>query len=407
MIALHLLGLGIAAFWLGVAIKVRAGRKKEGWKLGPDAPVDVPLPHLAVVVPARNEAANIAACVAALRASDHPDLTVWVFDDGSTDDTARLAALAGAKVVQGGGGDLPAGWKGKPWALQRATRGIPGDWVLFVDADVRVKPGALSRAHAYAIREGVDLLSGFGKLVMDSFWEKVIQPSVGGLILAGNDLDKANDAAQPERAIANGQFILVRRDAYEAVGGHGAVRDDILDDIGLARAFARAGKRSVCLFMRELFSCRMYTSLRELWLGWTKNLYAGMGHRLDRVVFLAGFVLVDFVLPYGLVVAGLVSGSLPMVAWGLGLVLLIQAVRFWMDGIFDQDRRYGLLQVLGALALVGLLVDSARRSRAGTVQWKGRQYAVKPSEVAALPVAAAGAAAGPDAGSAAGGDGAA
>lgn len=385
MIALHLLGLGIALFWFGAALKVRAGRKKEGWKLGPDAPVDVALPHLAVIVPARDEAANIAACVAALRASDHPDLAVWVFDDGSADDTARLAALAGAKVIQGGGADLPAGWKGKPWALQRATRGVPGDWILFVDADVRVQPQALSRAHAYAIREGVDLLSGFGKLLMESFWEKVIQPSVGGLIIAGNDLDAANDAEKPERAIANGQFILVRREAYEAVGGHGAVREDILDDIGLARAFTRAGKRAVCLFMRELFSCRMYTNLRELWLGWTKNLYAGMGHRLDRVVFLVGFVLVDFVLPYALIVAGAVLGSVPTLLWGLVLVLLIQVVRLWMDGIFDQDRRYGLLQVLGALALVGLLVDSARRSRAGKVQWKGRQYAVRPTDAAALP----------------------
>lgn len=381
--ALHLWGAGVALFWLGVAARTGRTRGKESWRLTPEAPVDVPLPRLVVVVPARDEAAHIGPCVAALRASDHPDLDVVVFDDGSTDGTAEIASAAGARVVRGGGEPLPEGWKGKTWALQRATRGVDADWIVFVDADVRVHPAALSRAHAYAIREGVDFLSGFGRLEMGSFWEKVIQPSVGGLILAGNDLDAANDPERPERAIANGQLILVRRAAYEEVGGHGAVRDDILDDIGLARAFTAAKKRAVCLFMRELFSCRMYTNLRELWDGWTKNLYAGMGHRLDRVVFLVGFVTVDFLLPYAALLWGLLGGPPAALAWGVGLVVLMSLVRLWLDRIFGQDVRYGLLQPVGAAALIALLIGSAWRSRRGTVSWKGRTYAVKPPEKAA------------------------
>lgn len=376
---IHLWGAGAALFWLGVAARTGRTKEKNTWRLGPDAPVDVPLPRLVCVVPARNEAAHIGPCVAALRASDHPALDVLVFDDGSTDGTGALAEAAGARVVQGGGGELPEGWKGKPWALQRATRDLDADWIVFVDADVRVHPAALSRAHAYAVREGADLLSGFGRLEMGSFWEKVIQPSVGGLILAGNDLDVANDPAKPERAIANGQLILVRRAAYEEVGGHAAVRDDILDDIGLARAFTAAKKRVICLFMRELFSCRMYTSLRELWDGWTKNLYAGLGHRLDRVAFLVGFVFVDFCAPYLALLWGLAGGPREALAWGAGVVLLMAFVRAWLDRIFGQDVKYGLLQPLGAAALIALLVGSAWRSRAGTVTWKGRQYAVRPT----------------------------
>jgi len=377
---IHLLGFGILLFWLGVIVRVEKSRRAGTWKLGPEAPVDVALPPLQVVVPARDEAGNIGACVAALLASDHPELEVLVFDDASSDGTAAAAEAAGARVVRGKGEALPEGWKGKPWALWRATREVEAAWILFVDADVRVRPEALSRAHAYAIREEADLLSGFGRLEMGSFWEKVIQPSVGGLILAGNDLDKVNDPKRPEDLVANGQFILVRREVYERAGGHGAVRADILDDVGLARAFHRAGGKVRVLFMRELFSCRMYTSFRELWLGWTKNLYAGVHHRLSTVLVLSGFVFVEFILPYLLVPWGIWRGEPAVWAWGLALVAVIQGVRWWMDGIFQQDRPMGAFQVLGATLLVGLLLDSARRSRGGAVVWKGRRYQVRPEE---------------------------
>ncbi len=382
MIAARLLFGGIALFWLGAAYKTWRGQREGKWRLGPDAPVLDGLPRLLVVVPARNEAPVINACIAALRASNHPDFVIRVFDDGSTDGTGALAAAAGAEVMKGGDEPLPEGWKGKPWALVRATRDLAGaEWILFVDADVRVHPAALSRAHSRAIADEVDFLSGFGRLEMGSFWEKVIQPSVGGLIIAGNDLDGVNDPSMTEKVIANGQFILVRRSAYEAVGGHGAVRDDILDDVGLARAFVAGGHTIRVLFMRELFACRMYTNLRELWFGWTKNLYAGMGYRRDRVVFLCGVLLLEFLLPYAVLVYGLARGDTELIAWGAGLVALIHLVRAWLDRLFGQDLKYGLLQPLGAAMLVGLLIDSSRRSRTGRVVWKGRTYsAARPPE---------------------------
>jgi glycosyltransferase involved in cell wall biosynthesis len=379
---LHLYFGGIALFWLGVLARVRRNRAAPRWKLGPDDPVDMTLPRLTVVIPARDEAANIGACVTAVRASDHPSVEVVVFDDGSTDGTGELAAAAGARVLRGGGGELPEGWKGKPWALQRATRELDAEWILFLDADVRVHPACLSRVHAMAVRDSIDFLSGFGRLEMDSFWEKVIQPSVGGLILAGNDLDRVNDPERRKDVIANGQLILVRRSAYEAVGGHEAVREDILDDVGLARAFAREGFALRILFLRELFSCRMYTSFQELWLGWTKNLYAGMGYRLDRVVFLAGFILYEFLTMWVALAWGLVTGDAAVLGWGAGLVLLSQGARLWLDHIFGQDKRFGILQPLGALLLVGLIVDSARRSRSGAVAWKGRTYAARADQAA-------------------------
>lgn len=357
----------VALFWAMVWLRVEQGRRKTTWRLGPDAPVRPELPRLAVVVPARDEARNIAACVASVKASDLADVDLVVFDDGSTDGTAELAA--GARVIRGEGGPLPEGWKGKPWAIQRAMQAVDAEWTLFLDADVRVHPAALSRALSYAIDNELDLLSGLGKLDMGSFWEKVIQPSVGGLILAGNDLDVVNDPTRPEKVIANGQFILVRTETWRRLGGHELVKDDILDDIGLARAFSSRGGKVRCLFMRELFSCRMYTGFTELWHGWTKNLYAGMHYKIGTVIVLIGFLTLYFLVPPVAVVfdAGHRAG------WAAVLVLG-QIVRFRMDLIFGQDPKYGLLQPLGAACLIGLLIDSVRRSRGGTIRWKGRTY---------------------------------
>lgn len=365
---------GVALFWLGVVRRVRKGREDERYKLDPRSPVVENLPELTVVIPIRDEARNIGECLAALQRSDHPSLRIVVFDDGSTDGSADLARAAGVEVIDGGHAPLPAGWKGKPWALHRAEQQAGGEFLCFIDADVRVVPEALSRLHSYLLREKVDLVSGFGRLVMASFWEKVIQPSVGGLIIAGNDLAVVNDHANTEKAIANGQLILVRRTAYAQVGGHGAVKDDILDDIGLALAFRRAGRLARCLFVRELFSCRMYTGFSELWRGWTKNLYPGMRFSTKAVVGVVLLVLVEFLSPYFVALWALAMGDQRLALAAGAVILLIHLVRAYMDRLFQQDYRFGLLQPLGATMLVGLVLDSVRRTRAGTREWKGRIY---------------------------------
>lgn len=358
-----------------MAAKVARSRQDSRYKLGPEAPVHPHLPRLTVVIPTRDESRNILGCLRSVAASDHAEFDVLVFDDGSLDDTVALARSEGVRVVEGGGSPLPPGWKGKPWALERARAHIgAAEWLVFLDADVRLDPRALSRLHTYALDGDSDLVSGFGRLEMGSFWESVIQPSVGGLILAGNDLAKMNDDAAPERAIANGQMILVRRAAYDAVGGHAAVRDNILDDIGLAKTFKAAGHRVRCLQIRELFSCRMYTGFAELWHGWTKNLYAGMEFRAGTVGLVVGIVLVEFIAPYFIGVHALLVGDGPLLWASLGVIALIHAVRAWMDRIFAQPLAYGLLQPLGAAMLVGLLLDSVRRTRRGIRTWKGRTY---------------------------------
>ncbi len=357
------------------------------WVLDPAAPKAAPAPALAVtvVVPARDEAEVIAACVRGVLAQDHqPPCRVVVLDDGSTDGTGALLAGLAAEtdrltVIDGGGGPLPAGWMGKPWACQRAAEAAlaaapPPDRLLFLDADVVLHPAALRLALAHAEAHRLDLLSGYGDLELVSFWEKVVQPAVVTLLLLGRPLSVVNDLERVDRPpMANGQFMLFRAEAWRALGGHHAVQGDVLDDVGMARATMAAGLRNGIVLMPALFSTRMYTTLGEIWDGWTKNLFAGLERRWDRLggalAFVFFFTLAPWLLP-PLALAGLVG--LEWGLWGAASALVMLVLRLRMDGLSGHDRRFALSWPLGFGVLLALLVGSAVRTSRGTAVWKGR-----------------------------------
>ena len=367
--------------WVGLALRTWKGRKQRRFHLyRDDEPLPSPAPGVSVVIPARNEVGNIGLCVEAVLAQDHPDLELVVLDDGSSDGTGEvLAGLADdprLTVVQGQG-DPPEGWFGKPWAVHRAQQHATKPWLLFIDADVRLHPHAVSRALAYAVKNELGMLSGFGTLVTGSFWERVLQPVVGGLIVAGNDTDEVNDPERLDRAMANGQFILFERGHYERIGGHGAVRNDVLDDVGLARAAKAGGVPYHMTFMRPLFACRMYDGLGEIWRGWRKNLFAGMHYRWSVVTVVLVYLLISNLLPWLLLpfaATGLLGTE--WLIWSVGLIALMQVVRFYLDRVFSHPTAYGPTQVLGVAMVMLLILDSAWSSTRGTVAWKGRSVDV-------------------------------
>lgn len=363
--------------WTTVAGIAVATAKGKSYRVGPDDPAGDAAVTVSIVIPARNEAHNIVGCVQAALSQDHPAVQVVVLDDGSTDGTTEL--LSGIDdprltVVAGGGEGLPDGWLGKPWACQRAARHATGQWLLFVDADVRLAPEAVSRSLFYVLEHQLDALSGMGTLEVRTLGEKVMQPVVAGLLLAGNGLSDVNDPEQPDKALANGQFILVSRSAYDAVDGHGAVARDVLDDVGMARALKGAGKAYHLVFMRRLFRCRMYDGLADLWAGWRKNLFPGLRWSWVNLTVLVVGQLVVVVLPYLALFAALVGGGSPLqLAVAAFPVLAIQSVRFYLDGVFGQSRLVGLLtHGVANIALVLLLLDSAVSTTLGWATWKGR-----------------------------------
>lgn len=371
----------VVLLWALVLARVVSRKLRPVWALGPQDPPAAPDVPVTLVIPARNEVNNLGPALDCALAQDHPNLQIVVLDDGSTDGTgevlARYAQANPGRITPLSGGEaLPPGWFGKPWALQRAQRHATGRWLVFLDADVRLAPQCVSRVVGHGERQGLDMVTGLGELVMESFWERVLQPAMGGVILLGNNLDEVNDPARKDKNLANGQLIAIRRGSYDRLGGHEVVRDNILDDVGLARALKARDMRYHCLTMRSLFRVRMYTSLGEIWEGWTKNLFAGMHYSVKNVLisvsFLAVFVLTGPALVL-LAAAGVVGRE--WLAWGLVHWALVQGVRAVYDA-GTRQRLYGLTHVPATALTLLIMLNSARRSRRGGVRWRGRVYDV-------------------------------
>lgn len=373
-----------AAPWvlLPPAAMLRVGRSRSLAEETAAVPQDAPL--VSVIVPARNESRNIVRCVRSILDTRYAPMELIVVDDHSTDDTGDLArAAAGSdercRVLINP--PLPNGWFGKQWACTTGAAAARGALLLFTDADTTHAPDLLARAVNCISRERDDLLSVVGRQEMHGFWERLLQPQVFWILLARyGGTESVSHAHRAEDVIANGQFLLVRRDSYDAVGGHEAVRDKVAEDLALAQRFFRCGFRVRLLRGDEQLSTHMYGSLSELADGWGKNIFAGgidamPGGAIGRVAF-------PFVLPLiplmGLVPTIVLLFSLPgglNADWRLWSTICVVANLFWWAMIYRGFRQriwYALLYPLGAAVVLLIVLRAIARGR--RVGWKGREY---------------------------------
>jgi chlorobactene glucosyltransferase len=334
---------------------------------------------VSVVIPARNESATIELVVRSVLASAYTPLEVVVVDDRSTDDTAAIVsriAAEDARLRLVRGAPLPPGWFGKPWACEQGYRAARGELLLFTDADTRHAPELLGRAVAALEDLRADVLSVIGAQRCVTFWERVVMPQVWLLLGLRYPVETVNRARRPSAVVANGQFILATRAAYEGVGTHAAVRHEVVEDVALAQATVRAGRKLVLVHGATLLETRMYHGLAHLIEGWSKNLYLGARRSLPDepvrralvpLLLLGPFLfwlapLVLLVLP-GFHAAGLIATLLAATFWGLVS---------WGMGI---PARYGLAFPLGAAMAAYITLRSVARGTRG-VEWKGRVYRV-------------------------------
>ena len=314
--------------------------------------------RFSVLIPARDEAAEIAACITAVGAV--PELLV--LDDESGDSTGTLAAAAGARVLTGR--PPPPGWLGKPWACQQLVAAATGDVLVFVDADVRLAPGAAASAVALLEESGLDVLCPFPRQVAGTLAERLVQPLLQWSWLTTLPLARAERSPRPSLTAACGQFLVIRRAALERIGGFAAVRGAVLDDLALVRAVKAGGGRGGVVDGTDLASCRMYAGWTQLRAGYGKSLWSAFGPppRAAAVWALLGTV---YVLPPLAALRGSRAGAFGYAAAVASRVVAARRTggRAWPDSLAHPV----------SIVLVGYLTAASHRDRRrGALRWKDR-----------------------------------
>jgi chlorobactene glucosyltransferase len=337
-------------------------------------PANAPL--ISVLVPARDEAASIGACMEALLGQDYPNFEIIVLDDASTDGTAELARRdPRVRVVTGA--PWPNGWTGKNWACHQLAAQARGDVLCFVDADTFLSPDALSRAAGELQGDDLGLVSMLLRTETGTVAEVVLMPMVNHAMLALLPAALMERAAHPDIAVALGPFIMVRRAAYIASGGHAAAPEHIVDDVQLARAVKAAGHKVGLRNGTTLVRTRWYHGFREIWDGFSKNAYGGLGYRsgvaLAALFIVAPALLFPF-LRFGAAVT--TGGALVLPAVQVSLILSTRVItsRAGKDPMWSVPLHPVMIAVwAGALARSMVLARTGRE-----IEWKGRKYATGP-----------------------------
>ncbi len=318
---------------------------------------------LAILIPARNEESNIGACLDSVCAQGSAIAEILVYDDHSTDATANIVrqhAASDARIRLLDPLPLPPGWCGKNFACAQLASRAGAEWMLFLDADARLREGAADAMLAEARRRDLTLLSCWPGLELDSLWERVLMPMLNFAVFTLYPAPLALSRPDASLGLAHGACLLVNRAAYERVGGHASVRSEIFEDTRLAQLWRTKGERSLCLDGQEIVRVRMYSSLPEIWSGFQKNFYPAFQTpyafaaflALHGVIFLSPFLVLN---------------------WGaMGIVLGMRAL---LAARFRQPWWTVLTHPVGQIFLIGLGISSWWACYSGRgVQWKGRKY---------------------------------
>lgn len=352
------------------------------------------LPSLTVLVAGKDEEANIGRCVEGLLRQNYPDLRVIVINDRSTDATPRIiddAAARDGRLTALHVKELRPGWFGKNNAMREGMERVKTEWFAFTDADCAFEsPHLLAASVNYALSQGVDLLSVLPRLEADTFWERVVQPVAGAVLVFWFPPNRVNDPSKPT-AYANGAFMLMNRATYDAIGGHERVKTEVNEDMHMARLCKQAGGVLRVVRSRDLYSVRMYTGFRQIWNGWSRIFYGCFG-TLPRLVVSFIFLALFSLSPYVTLLVALIVGALGVggdaeasgaassgwawIAGASGVTILAQQSvlwRFWK--IQNLPPHWALTYALGATICLGMTVKAMLKlGGISTTTWRGTTY---------------------------------
>lgn len=366
----------LGAILVNLLLNLRSLRTAEA-----DGEVPEPAPLISVLIPARNEEANIGACLDSLRRQDYPRFEVIVLDDGSTDGTAGIVEKTAAgdrriRLIEGQ--PLAEGWAGKTFACHQLAREARGDWLLFTDADTVHAPSALRSVLLAAVDSRAALISGFPYQRTTTLWQKMAIPIMCYfMLLCWMPLWWLQRARRPVPSVAIGQFLFFSAEAYRSIGGHEAVKARILEDVWLGREMARHHYKQLTLDLSRLVSCQMYVTFGTMWNGIARWLYSIASVSVAMLLMAMVVVMVLFLMPFLWLAWGLLLAQ-PAFGWEVIVALqvaILYVARFLAGRRFSQPVLSAILHPLGvAMLLVVAIYASMRHLRGAGVEWKGRLY---------------------------------
>ena len=328
-------------------------------------------PRVSVLVPARNEEANIGACIEGFLSQNYDNFEIFVLDDQSTDQTGMIIEKFSeqhSEVQAIRGKPLPAGWLGKNWACHQLSKYANGEILIFTDADNRPAPNAIANTVAYMQKFELGLLSAFPEKVTVTLAEKLVVPVVDMFVYAGLPLWLTYFSRFPSLAAASGLWIAFTREAYQQVGGHQAVSDQIVEDVELSRLAKKRGIRILTSAGTRVVSCRMYHSFSEVWNGFSKNLFGLVRYKTIPFFILMLCLWTMCILPYITVWFGSLR-ALSMIALAMNITIrMVLALKYR-----HPFRTSVILHPLGILLTLLIGINSCFQVRRGRLQWKGRQ----------------------------------
>lgn len=361
---------------LGMYIGRSRMTRLAGWK----TVLPQPAPTVTILVPAKDEGTGIQTCINAILAQDYPDFSVITINDRSKDDTGVVldqmaAANSRVSVVHIPAGGLPEGWLGKCHALFVGAKQATSEWLLFVDSDVTLQPNALSSALSICIQRKYDALSLLTRLECHGFLEELMLPPLAMAWTVMYMVSLTNDDGRPERAVANGQFFLVKRAAYEKVGGHETVKDQITEDVELMRALKADECRCRLFLGQHLASTRMHSRLGQMFNGWAR-IFSGTSRRSPwKILWAFSATLFGVYTVYPALFWGFWSRDLywleASAAHFAMMTLHLSLIYHWSG---NRAKFAWLVPIAGALML-GIFVYALRKCQTGTIVWRDTHFA--------------------------------
>jgi chlorobactene glucosyltransferase len=366
---------GLLIFMLNLTLNLRNLKT-----LRRDEKIPEPAPFISVLVPARDEEANIAACLDSLQKQDYPNYEIVVLDDNSSDNTGAIVAdIAGSdsRVRPLRGEPLPEGWTGKSFACYQLAKQACGSWLLFVDADTTHAPHVLRSALAQALRLNSSLLSGFPRQLANSLPQKMAMPVLYFIILTWFPLWWLQRAKEPKPSLAIGQFLLLPREEYWRIGGHEAVKSRILEDVWLGVEISRRGGRQVAVDLSPAVSCNMYHNMGTMMEGFIKWVYSVASLSPIVLTLMMSAAYFFYLAPFYHLWRELfvVMGPIGLRAVVISQVGVILFMRWLVDSRFKAPFISAFLHPLG-LSFLFLAAFCAvfRRAVGAGVRWKERLY---------------------------------